>query len=484
MCNKVNLEEIKNISKDEFIEILKSWMDQKEITKTFQKKLRKDLFNDFQRTALGKNLIEIERQKKSFDPKKYVLSSIEAEKMFCDKNFFTLSVFSTEIESFIPNFEKDENFRFGSKDIQDYMEILGLMKDDKIVKQIVSIYKTSNESLLSILLRQLILNHKSKEIKTTGTQTIEFEQNEVVDLSQLSYISRATRKRSKRKNHSLINHESEQKTKVKRKRSKCVALIAQNLDKMSQNISTITDKLDDYKKSSSHDDSKSILTCVGNVLNSLNGCVNNFEKLCNDIKAVNEKKTKDYDEWLDELKNSDNGKKFLRKFSKSFDRILDEEKNKVQKDLKGKFEREKRKLSKLYQNSIRAKKIDASTKQPPAIKALPLDSQITKDIGEIYRHALQTIKNVEQENEIFEKSVEIDIMNRRKMREIEKIKQQPPNIEELKEVENDLSAKIKLDLNECRKIHSSSSSSANNIDRNSHSYGSISFEDDISDINI
>ncbi|KAG5684632.1 hypothetical protein PVAND_013853 [Polypedilum vanderplanki] len=467
MCNsKVDLEEINKLSKDELKEILKRWMDQKEITKDFQKKLRKQLFNDFHKTALG-NAIKIEEQKKSFHPKKYVLNAIESEHLYCEKNFFTLSVFSTEIQS-CPNFERNENFRFAAKEIQDYMEILGLTKNDVIVKQITSMYKTSNESLLTILLSKLISNHKCRESKSASTQTEE-KAYEVIDPSQL-YISKST-KILKGKNHSLINPHHHHEKEKRRKRStisssqKGVTLIAQNLDKMSHNISVITEKLEDFQRfgSSRHDDSNTIIiSSIGGIMQQLNGCVNNFEKLCNDIKAVTEKQNRDYDEWMDELKNSNNGRKFLKKFSKSFDRILSEEKNKIQKDYKTRLEREKRKLSKFSQSTqIRGKRIDKkieSIKQPPAPI---LESQITKDIDEIYRNALQTMKNIEQENEIFEKSVEIDIMNKRKMREIEKLKLQPDNIIVIeaqkdekknkvkkKEAENDLSMKLKLDLND------------------------------------
>lgn len=48
MNNKVNLDEIRKIPEEEFKEILHSWMNEKEIAKTLQKKLRKHLFDNFQ----------------------------------------------------------------------------------------------------------------------------------------------------------------------------------------------------------------------------------------------------------------------------------------------------------------------------------------------------------------------------------------------------------------------------------------------------
>lgn len=48
MCNTVNLDDIRKIPQKEFKDILHSWMNQKELAKNLQKKLRKQLVEDFQ----------------------------------------------------------------------------------------------------------------------------------------------------------------------------------------------------------------------------------------------------------------------------------------------------------------------------------------------------------------------------------------------------------------------------------------------------
>ena len=48
MYNTVNLDDIRKIPQEEFKDILHSWMNQKELAKTLQKKLRKQLVEDFQ----------------------------------------------------------------------------------------------------------------------------------------------------------------------------------------------------------------------------------------------------------------------------------------------------------------------------------------------------------------------------------------------------------------------------------------------------
>jgi hypothetical protein len=127
MPDKVNLDVIKNLPQAEFKEILHSWMDQKEITQTLQKKLRKQLVTDFQKTELAKRL-EADKQKNLFSSKHYVLDTLQAEHLYSQNNHFTLSIFFTETRhpTLLPNFEQEKSFRFEKSEIQDLIELLGM----------------------------------------------------------------------------------------------------------------------------------------------------------------------------------------------------------------------------------------------------------------------------------------------------------------------------------------------------------------------
>lgn len=54
MATKVDLDEIKNIPEDVFKKNLFEWVEQMDISKELQSKLRSDLFQNFGKTALGK----------------------------------------------------------------------------------------------------------------------------------------------------------------------------------------------------------------------------------------------------------------------------------------------------------------------------------------------------------------------------------------------------------------------------------------------
>lgn len=287
-------------------------------------------------------------------------------------------------------------------------------------------------------MKELVKSHNSAETRNFATQTETFELPPPQDISIISSKS----KRSKRKNHGLVNQEFKQR---KPRKLKEVGVIAHNLEKMSSNISVITKKLDDFKRDPSKDDSKSIIDHVGQIMTTLNGCVGNFESLCRDIKKINEARNRNYEEWMDDLKNSENGRKFLKKLQKSFTRVVNDEKVKIEKDYRRKLEREKSKLSKLYR---------LKNSEPPHDDYF---NAIGKEINEIFQNTCVEIINIEKESELLEKSLGMK-SNKAKKNDVE-AKEDP---------------KVNLNLNECQRIYSDGSSSIKSGSRSS----SESFDSD------
>lgn len=120
----LNLDEIKKIPKEEFKEVMQQWMNER--NETYQKKLRKQLVTDFQKTELAKQL-NSEQQKIVFNSKDYVIDTLQAEHLYRQNNHLTLSVFFTETRSstILPNFEKENKFRFEKEEVQELVELLG-----------------------------------------------------------------------------------------------------------------------------------------------------------------------------------------------------------------------------------------------------------------------------------------------------------------------------------------------------------------------
>lgn len=329
----------------------------------------------------------------------------------------------------------------------------GITRTDKLTRRVLNSYKASNESLLSVLLMELIKTHNSTDTRSVNTQTEPLTDQAPLDVSLISAKSKSKRPK-KSKNHGLVSQEYKQK---KPKKVREVTIIASNLEKMSSNIGVISNKLDEFKQNPSRDESKSIIAHVGTIMSQLNGCISNFETLCHDIKQINETRNRNYDDWMDDLQNSENGRRFLRKLQKSFAHVVGEEKSKIQRDYRKKLEREKSKLSQLN----RIKKIATKLDTTPA-------ETISKEINEIFQNTCLMIKNVEKETGLFERSLEMEARLAKPTKLQDDVKQKakaPPG--------------DKLNLNDCRQIHSAESSSVKSDPR----YGSTSFENDDSDEN-
>lgn len=309
--------------------------------------------------------------------------------------------------------------------------------------------------MLSVLLKELINSRNSTDTRSVGAQTEINSDQQPLDVSLISTKSKSKRPK-KGKNHGLVSQEFKKK---KPKKVKEVTVIANNLEKMSSNISIITTKLDEFKGNPNRDESKTIIDHVAMIMGQLNGCISNFETLCHDIKQINETRNRNYDEWMDDLQNSENGRRFLRKLQKSFARVVNEEKSKVQRDFRKKLEREKSKLSKLHRF------------KPVASKPDNYPETISKEINEIFQNTCMMIKNVDKESELFEKSLEIEAQ---KTRVVGKPKRPAADVKTKTAPPRD-----KLNLNDCRQIHSTESSSVKSDPR----YGSTSFEDDDSNEN-
>lgn len=293
---------------------------------------------------------------------------------------------------------------------------------------------------------ELVNVHKSTETRSVAMQS---EPEKPLDFT----VMKAKSKIQKRgKNHGLVTSDFRAR---KPKRIKEVTVITQNLEKMSDNINLITNKLDDFKRNPSSDESKSIICHVSSIMGQLNKCIGNFESICQDIKQINEARTRSYDEWMDDLKNSENGRRFLKKLQKSFSKVVNEEKSEVQRDYRKKLEREKSKLEKFYRRKP-ARQSEGKIR----------DFSIVKEIGEIFENTCRKMHNIENEDELFRKSLELDFLQK-PLKQI----QAPTGKEKTKSIET---TSIPVDLNKCRKLHSQSSN---------ETYNSQGFESEKSDEN-
>lgn len=149
MAQRVDLDEIKNIPEDEFKRNLFDWVEQMDISKELQSKLRSDLFQNFGKTALGNlflncHIVDLncnsipcfnagrqiavqyqQSQRMVLSPLVLVINTLVAEFLYAQNCHFSLSVFNSEVpyKNALPDFDKIKKFRFDSVELEEIMKV-------------------------------------------------------------------------------------------------------------------------------------------------------------------------------------------------------------------------------------------------------------------------------------------------------------------------------------------------------------------------
>lgn len=172
---KIDLNDIVNISEDEFKNQILSWIEERGISRQLQSKLRADLFEHFNRTHLGRQMAEQHSlvHRIVLSPLILVLNTLVADFLYAEDCHFTLSVFANEVpyKNTLPNFEATPartQFRFTESELKDIFEAIGISKEnEKVVRQF---YSNPVENGSSELLNRSLLYYVFRAI-TRQTQT-------------------------------------------------------------------------------------------------------------------------------------------------------------------------------------------------------------------------------------------------------------------------------------------------------------------------
>ncbi|XP_067640941.1 restin homolog [Eurosta solidaginis] len=193
MDMKANLTDLTKIPAKEFEKHFRDWMDRDDVARALQAKLRTDLISNFNKTALGRQILAQtstttgggSTQRLTLSPLVLALNTLVAEFLYAQNCHFSLSVFCTEVpfRNTLPDFESAQHFRFTVDEIKEILEaIFGKSSNDSAFSSsIINKYEcNTNVSLLLLLLRHLLKQKeefmkKMASIKsgfvTEGTQT-------------------------------------------------------------------------------------------------------------------------------------------------------------------------------------------------------------------------------------------------------------------------------------------------------------------------
>lgn len=180
MDEKVNLKEIADISEEEFKRQISAWIDERGISRKLQSKLRADLFEQFNRTKLGRQMSEQHQQAHRIvlSPLILVLNTLVAEFLYSEDCHFTLSVFTNEVpyKNTIPNFEATPTgqlFQFSQSELRDIFEAIGISKqNEQIVREFYlniggADQEVLNKSLLYCIIKTFIAQIESAKCDKT-----------------------------------------------------------------------------------------------------------------------------------------------------------------------------------------------------------------------------------------------------------------------------------------------------------------------------
>lgn len=174
---RVNLKEIVDISEDEFKRQISAWIDEHGLSRKLQSKLRADLFQQFNRTKLGRQMTEQHQlaHRIVLSPLILVLNTLVAEFLYIEDCHFTVSVFANEVpyKNTLPNFDDTPSrqlFRFSHTELNDIFEAIGVSKDiEQIIREfymnvegVSSGQEVLHKSLLYCILKTLISENRRK----------------------------------------------------------------------------------------------------------------------------------------------------------------------------------------------------------------------------------------------------------------------------------------------------------------------------------
>lgn len=449
---KIDLSEIANISEEEFKKQLLAWIDDRGVSRTLQSKLRAELFEHFNRTQLGRQ-IAVQHQKShriELSPLVLVLNTLVAEFLYVENCHFTLSVFSAEVpyKNTLPDFETDaqQPFRLAERELKDVFEAIGMT--ESTAKAIQKFYVSNDgasrgdggntavgRSLLYCIFKILFAAAELNASKAAAVNGVKEERKESVisvdtnssarckhcsfgqkklkkyqiSSRYLKYLNRyldILTDRIREMSKSLVEVHSESPSKRKSIADTSAALesnLKKTLDQINANVNHLTKSKRKSKKL------QDFLQSIDRLSTNLETCASNMERLlvtvtneCGELKkpsATVERKENaievDYCTWLQELKTSENGRRFVNRLETSLQRTLAKEQQTFEKIYEEKMNHY-RMLIKLHYKQKYAKNGKGSNISSPVTKNVMEHPLKNDNIASKYKDNNQLLSNVSE----------------------------------------------------------------------------------------
>ncbi|XP_055599268.1 centriole and centriolar satellite protein OFD1 [Uranotaenia lowii] len=349
--------DLDQISNAEFREQIKNWIEDQGIHANLQLQMKKDLIDQISRTALGRKIaLKLQTQQGIvLSPLVLVLNTLVAEFLYTQNCHFSLSVFSNEVpfKNTLPDFARsgpngDERFRLSHVELKEIFEALGLEHYGGLVEKYEGGKAPDGRSLLYVIVKSLLSSVKSYEekLKKLKQEEVNRKENETaLDGLEIGKLHRNVEK--------LLQ------------RVRIVGRSMERVEKLQPNESNDQGKQENNSW-------KECTENVGKMISRMEVCSKRFEDLLGKIqeqldqnrnvvgtekKEVMNPEAKSYTDFLNELKSTQHGKKYVAKLQKQILKLMEKEKTLIEAKYRKKlYETElecKTKIEKILDERIR-----------------------------------------------------------------------------------------------------------------------------------
>ncbi|XP_013104435.2 kinesin-like protein KIF15-A [Stomoxys calcitrans] len=403
--NKANMADLSKIPENEFEKHFHEWMERDDVARGLQAKLRCDLIKNFNKTSLGKQIQAHtmcstggSTYRLTMTPLVLALNTLVAEFLYAQNCHFTLSVFCTEVpfRNTLPDFDGMRHYRFSEREIHDIWEAIAgaaVAHKHPLDTQILEDYdKDTSNSLLLLILKSLVnikpqeMLRKSVEIQTETNATHQEKCSTPVQAGTQRSSARSKSKSSDCMIHldkfllilsqkvnemtqafeSLTQERNLQKPRSKKTlRSREFHSLNRSLDQINVNVKHLVKSKRKSKRMTHIVESIDSLTqqfCKYAVKRELTKKEKNEQngKLetslpkgnSKEIQTENEMQEKTYSDWVYEMRNTENGRKFLERIESSLYKAVAKHRDQLQSEHEAKLKHMKNLLKLRYKQKM------------------------------------------------------------------------------------------------------------------------------------
>ncbi|XP_037811442.1 uveal autoantigen with coiled-coil domains and ankyrin repeats [Lucilia sericata] len=377
---KENVADLTKIPPNEFEKYFQNWMERDDVARSLQAKLRSDLIKNFNKTNLGKHIMSHtmtstggSTMRLTLSPLVLALNTLVAEFLYAQNCHFTLSVFCTEVpfRNTLPDFESMRRFRFNNEEIVEIWQAVTGSKASKrdLNKHIIQNYETNqNMSLLLLIIKYLLKREAEDHVKRNAEVQTDKQEKENKSIS--AQVSDQEKKSAKDENLQHINqylltlsqkvvemtrefeqfskqrHESRSRT-LKSARSREYYTLNKSLERITENMKAMAQAKRKNKRLSN------IVESIDNLTQQFGKCAQNFDNVTKVLSSREEEKPieekpkrnkvkfkekqtetelqeKTYGEWIHEMRNTENGQRFLNRVEISLRKALTKHREQMQ----------------------------------------------------------------------------------------------------------------------------------------------------------